>query len=256
MHDLDRTLMELEAATDALESNDTELEAEDGDAGELEGDYAGEYEQQYADGMGEYEVGDEEQEADDGELPFDEAESMELAAELLETADDQELEQFFGQLIRKAARAAGGIARSAAGRALGPVLTNLARTALPTLGAGLGNLVVPGLGGAAGSRLASAAGRMFGLELEGMSPEDQELEVAKRVVNLAGAAAQRVARGAVAGPPNVAAKNAVLAAARRHAPGLANRRWARGIPSYGAPLTGARSGRWVRRGHRIILLGL
>jgi hypothetical protein len=256
MHDLDRTLMELEAAADALASNDTALEAEDGDAGEWEGDYSGEFDQQYEDGLGEYEASDEEQEADDGEAPFDDAESMELAAELLETADDQEMEQFFGRLIRKAARAAGGIARSAAGKALGPVLTNLARTALPTIGAGLGNFVVPGLGGVAGGKLASAAGRMFGLELEGMSPEDQELEVAKRVVNLAGAAAQQVARAGTAGPPNVVAKNAVMMAARRHAPGLAGRRGARGIPPYGVPSTGARTGRWVRRGRRIIILGL
>jgi hypothetical protein len=28
----------------------------------------------------------------------------------------------------------------------------------------------------------SAGGRMFGLELEGLSPEDQEFEVARRVV--------------------------------------------------------------------------
>ena len=99
-------------------------------------------------------------------------------------------------------------------------------------------------GGAIGGKLASAVGRIFGLELEGMSGEDQEFEVARRFVRLAASAAQKAA----------AARSAVAAAARRHAPGLLS-------PSVGGTLSTAygggraRWGRWVRRGRKIIVLG-
>ena len=52
-----------------------------------------------------------------------------------------------------------------------------------------------------GSKLASAAGSMFGLELEGLSYEDQEFEVAKQVVRLGGAAANIAAQAPQSAPP-------------------------------------------------------
>ncbi|HEX2094549.1 MAG TPA: hypothetical protein VHG28_19245 [Longimicrobiaceae bacterium] len=156
----------------------------------------------------------------DTEAVFDEVEEMELAAELLEVTDEQELEQFLGKLVKAAGKAVGGFIKSPVGQALGGVLKNVAKTALPMAGAALGNLVAPGVGGAIGGKLASAAGQMFGLELEGMSPQDQEFEVARRIVRLAGSATQNAAQAPAGVPPVTVAKDAVLAAAQQHAPGL------------------------------------
>ena len=85
-------------------------------------------------------------------------------------------------------------------------------------------------------------GRRLGLELEGLSPEDQEFEVARRVVRLAGDAAVKAAAAPPSAPAGKVVNKAIAAAAKKHAPGLAG-------PG------GRRSGRWIRRGRRIIVLG-
>ena len=142
--------------------------------------------------------------------------------------DEQELDQFLGKLISKVSRTAGSIIRSSAGKALGGILKGAAKKALPIAGPAVGTYFGGPAGGAIGGKLASAAGRIFGLELEGMSGEDQEFEVARRFVRLAASAAQKAA----------AARSAVAAAARRHAPGLLS-------PSVGGTLStayGRRSG--------------
>jgi len=69
------------------------------------------------------------------------------------------------------------------------------------LGSAVGNAIFPGAGGVVGGKLASAAGRMFGLELEGLSYEDQEFEAAKGVIRLAGAAASNAAQVEAEEPP-------------------------------------------------------
>ena len=102
-----------------------------------------------------------------GESPFNETQEMELAAELLEITNEEELNYFLGNLIKRAAGAVGKIVKSPIGRTLGGVLRNVAKTALPMAGAALGNLVLPGVGGMIGGKLASTAGSMFGLELNG-----------------------------------------------------------------------------------------
>ncbi len=195
------------------------------------------------------------------EGPFDEGEEMELAAELLTVGSEEEMEYFLGKLIRRAAKGVKSFARSKAGRAVGGILRSVAKKALPIAGAALGNLVIPGAGGLVGGKLASMAGRAFGLELEGMSPEDQEFEVARRFVRLAGATAQNASRASSTAPPKAVAKSALVAASKAHAPGLVkpasrirtggSSRDTRGR-SNGAS---GQSGRWVRRGRRIVLLG-
>jgi hypothetical protein len=236
MHDLDRTLQEFETGMDALEANGYELEEE----GEGEWEWEEEYEE---------------------EAVFDEVEEMEMAASLLEIQDEEELEQFLGSLIKKAGRAIGKVVKSPIGKALGGVLKKVAKTALPMAGAALGNLVVPGAGGMVGGKLGSMAGKMFGLELEGLSPQDQEFEVARRIVRLTGAAAKKAAQAPAAGPPSQIAKNAVMAAAQKHAPGLVSGAGVGPSIGYGygrsgGGLSGSRSGRWFRRGRRIVLLGV
>jgi hypothetical protein len=226
MHDIDRTQSMFETEPDASEF---ELEFE-GD----EGEYSDEAESGY-----------------EGESPFDEATEMELAAELLEITDEQELEQFIGNLVKKARR----IARSATGGALRDIVSAAARKALPLIGGAVGTAFGGPAGAMIGSKLTSNAGSLFGLELEGLSPEDQEFEAAKGFVRFAGEAVKEAAKAAPSTPPQAAAKAAVIAAAMKHAPGLL-----RGRNSSGAtmPLRSGRrrSGRWYRSGNNIVLVGI
>jgi hypothetical protein len=232
MHGLDNALGEFEAGIDALESgNELEFFETQGEYGQGEygqGELAGEYQGEY--GQGEYgqgewsgEYGQGEYGQGEQETVFDEVQEMELAAELLEVNSEEELEQFLGKLIKSAGKAIGGFVKSPIGKALGGALKGVAKVALPMAGAALGNMVLPGVGGMIGGKLASAAGGMFGLELEGMSAQDQEFEVARRVVRLAGESVKQATQAPSAGHPVTIAKDAVLAAAARHAPGRAGR---------------------------------
>jgi hypothetical protein len=228
MHDLDRTQAEFEPE----EGLEGEFEPEEGLQGE---DF-------------EFDAG----ELGDQESPFSEGEEMELASQLLEISDEAELDQFLGGLIKRAGR----FIKSPVGRALGGLLKGVAKKALPIVGGALGSMVAPGIGTAIGSKLASSAGSMFGLELEGMSQEDQEFEVARRYVRLAGSAAQKAAQAPATAAPSAAAKAAVIEAAKQHAPGLLSRiQRPYGTPAtYGGRLR--RSGRWLRRGNKIVLYGV
>lgn len=189
----------------------------------------------------------------DQEAAFDESEEIDLASELLGVGDEMELDQFLGDLVKKAGRAAQGFLKSSTGRALTGILKNAARKALPIAGKAIGGFIGGPLGASLGGKLASGAGRYFGLELEGLSGEDADFEVARRFVRFAGAAAKKAAAMPPAADPVAAAKSAVVRAARQFAPGLL------GAAAGGAPsdCRGAgRSGRWVRRGRKIILYGI
>lgn len=225
MHDLDRTQLEMES--DAFES-----------------DY------EFGDG---YETGDYEYEVDETGSPFSEEEEMELAAQMLEITEEGELDQFLGSLIKKAGRAAKRFVRSDVGRALGGILKGAAKKALPIVGRAVGGYFGGPAGAQYGAKLASGAGRFFGLELEGLSMEDQEFEVARRMVRLAGASAKQAAIAPPAASPQAAAQQAVAVAAQRHAPGFL-RGVGGGTLSVGAGR--GHSGRWIRRGRRIILFGV
>jgi hypothetical protein len=176
-----------------------------------------------------------------------EAMEMELAGRLLEVNGEQELENFLGNLVRSAASAARDFAGSATGQALGGVLKDAARQVLPQVGGIIGSR----FGGTAGGQLGTAAGRWLGsrFELEAMSQEDREFEVARAFVRTAQDAARIAARSRQL-PPGRAATRAVATAASRYLPGL--------VPVVmGGGLQGGRSsGRWVRQGRRIIILGV
>lgn len=191
------------------------------------------------------------------ESPFNELQELELAAELLEVQNEEELDQFLGGLLKKAVPQVGKFLKSPAGKAVGGFLKGAVKKALPIAGKVLGNMVVPGLGGMIGGQLAGGIGSALGLELEGLSNEDREFEVAKQLVRLGGSAATLAA----ATPGNAsAAKQAVISAAKAHAPGL--------VKSGGGCACGnsggqcdcgshiAQSGRWERRGGQVVLLGL
>lgn len=212
---------------------DTDNEADDFEYSDEEEEYADEeYESDY-----EYD--------EEAESPFDESEEMELAAELLDVADEGELDYFLRGLIKRAGRAIGRGIRHPIGRRLVGLLRGAAKKALPRIGGVVGGRIAGPVGGRIGRRLATSAGRIFGLELEGLSPEDQEFEAARRVVRLAASAAQKAAAS-----PHASAKSAVAAAAKQHAPGLLRP----GAGGSGRCRCGKRSGRWVRRGRKIILM--
>lgn len=239
MHDIDRTLTELESEYESGLDGDQEWEE-----GYQDTDAYGEFESEEE--FGKFEAGEE-------SLLGDQME-MELASDLLNVSSEEELEQFLGKLFRSVKRGLGKIVRvgrrffkSTVGRRLGRILKGVARKVLPIAGTAIGGFFGGPAGAAVGGRLLPAADRIFGLELEGLSPEDQEFETARRFVRMAAAAAANAARGSpTAASPQQIVRSAFASAARRHAPGLLRP---------GAAL-GHASGRWVRRGRTIVLLGV
>lgn len=234
MHDIDRTQLEFEADADEFEADRYEYAAP------------------YAASSQAGETG-----------VFGEAEEMELAAELLASGDEQELDQFIGKLIGQAGELAGQPVKGRTASKLGGFLKGALKKALPMVAGAAGTLLGGPLGGAAAGKLASAAGKAFGLELEGLSPEDQEFEAARRFVRLAGEATKQAGRAAqVIEDPQAAARKALTVAARRHAPGLLAAAAAPLQRELSAPAPAPRgerpgqSGRWMRQGDRIVLFGL
>jgi uncharacterized protein (DUF697 family) len=227
-----------------------------------------------------------EQEGEYGELGSEM--ETELAAELLEITNEQELEQFLGDIVKSV----GSFIRGPVGQAVGGVLKQVAKTALPAVGGALGSFVAPGIGTAIGSQLGSMASSALGeYEVAG----EQEFEVARKVVQLAQASAQHAASAPPDVPPQAVAEQAVARAAQQVMPGIRlggggpqmeqmeqmeqeyghGRRGSRGYRSRGYGTYGtygvyggdgddggydegpsARTGRWVRRGRRIILFGV
>lgn len=182
-----------------------------------------------------------------------EADEMQLAAELLGVSNEAELEQFFGSLLSRVSGAASGFFNSPAGQQIAGLLKSAAKQALPKLGGAIGGHF-GGKGGAQlGSKLATNAGQLLGLELEGLSNEDREFEVARQFVRFGNDAAQRALQ---AGPSARDARAAYLDAARQHAPGYAtpNRGGQGATNSDPNPLRHfATRGRWLRRGRTLIL---
>lgn len=229
MHDLDRPQLESEEETFESESDQFLGGILGGILGEVEGE--------------------------ESESPLGETEEIELATELLEVSDEQELEEFLGDLVRRASQAAGQFVRSDTGRALGGILRSAARQSLPVIGGALGARVAPGRGAAVGARLATQAGKLFGLELEGLSSEDREFEAARQFVRFAATATKNAAGAPPTASPAAVAKAATATAARRFAPGLAPTVLAR-RPAGGWPSGSRSSGTWVRRGRVIVLDGV
>jgi hypothetical protein len=183
---------------------------------------------------------------------FTEVDEMELAAQLLEVRDEQELDRFLGDLIKRAGQAVGTFVRSPTGQALGGILKGAARQALPVAGRALGGYVGGERGAQLGAQTAAAAGRLFGLELEGLSPEDKEFEIARSFVRFAGDAVRNATAAPPSAPPQAVAQSAALDAAQRYAPGLL-RGGAAASSAAGAVGARGRSGRWFRRGRIVIV---
>lgn len=198
-----------------------------------------------------------EEEAEQFAAPFSEAEEMERAAEALEVSNEAELEQFLGDVISSAAKGIGGFLNSDTGRALVSQLKPIAKQALPAVGSALGGMIGGPTGAKIGAQLAPAAGQMFGLELEGLSSEDREFEVARNLTRLAGSAAQHAAFSTSPGDGDAIAQAALVKAARHHAPGIVGELETASCPNCGHPITATHHHhhrRWMRRGNTIIVL--
>ncbi len=228
MHDIDRTQMEYSPELSDLQGENDEFNQE----------WSGEtYAETY------------------GESLLSEADETELASELLEVNNEAELDQFLGKLLSRAARAAGSALRSPMGQALGGVLKGVAKKALPLAGGALGTFVGGPLGARIGSGLASAAGNALGLEAEALEQEDREFEGAKQFVRLGADTVNQAAGAPAMADARAVVQNAAIAAAQRHAPGLLSA--SGGVPGASRVRAGGeREGRWVRRGNRILLLGV
>jgi hypothetical protein len=170
-----------------------------------------------------------------GDSPFSEAEETELAMELLTVSSEEELDQFLGKLLKGVGSAVGKIARPLTG-----ALKGVAKKVLPLAGGALGSFIpIPGVGTAVGSALGTAVSKALEAELTGLELEEQEFEMARRFVRIAGTAAQQAAHSATSLDPEATVRSAVMRAARHHLPTLG----------------GAIEGRWMRRGNQIVILG-
>lgn len=233
MHDIDRTQMEYSPEMSGFQSEEFEF----GEYGEFENEWMGE----------------------SGDGLLSEADEVQLASELLAVNSEAELDQFLGSFIKKVGNVAGKVIRSPVGKAIGGALKGVAKKALPLAGGALGGFIGGPLGAKIGSGLASAAGSALGLEAESYEQEDREFEGAKQFVRVAADTVRRAAAAPPNANPRAVANAAVMAAAKRHVPGLLGgggqhgRGGQFGGASYGG--RGQQQGTWVRRGTKIVLYG-
>lgn len=204
-----------------------------------------EFEQGFGYENGSYEYNQEYMGETYGEL--EQTQELEFAHELLNVANEQELNMFLGKLIKKAGRAVGNFANSSIGKGLVGGLKGIAKTALPIAGGALGAMAGGPIGGMVGGQLGSMASNLFELELEGLSPEDQEYEMARAYVRFANAAANNAARLQQQGAtnPQTVIKKALTDAAQDHAPGLLQPT----SPNRNRPSQGS----WIRRGNTLVI---
>ncbi|EZP36665.1 hypothetical protein [Janthinobacterium lividum] len=176
---------------------------------------------------------------------FSEEEELQLAMELLEVASEEELEQFLGNVFKsvwKGVKKVGATIAKVA-KPLGGALKAVAKTALPFVGGALGSMIpIPGVGTALGSALGRAASNALELEMENAAPADRELELARRFVRIAGQAARLAGDG---DGSTRAVESALTRALHQQLPHFRSP----------APQQEDESGRWRRRGNRIVVMG-
>ena len=259
MHHIDRTLQELEFGSG------------------LNGEFENQYETSYefsSNGESEQGFG---QEANFGNYEMSSQENLELetAYELLEVSNEAELNQFVGNLMSRAVGAAKTAATnfvaSPAGKTVGQYLVNFGKNTLPQLagqyGAQAGGALGERLGSygekagqwagklagsKAGNWIASNAQRIFNLELESLSPENQELEIARSFVRFANDLTRKASQ-VVRNNPNITltnlSKQVLTTSAQQYAPGLLTNGNGTGRRR------GGNQGTWVRKGGAIVLYG-
>jgi hypothetical protein len=125
-------------------------------------------------------------------------------AALLEAADIGQLPAFSAGLVAESHPAGRAVLHTPPGRLLGHTLARLARQVWPS-----------------GTQdVKRKAISLFGLELEGLSPEDKQFEYARHLARFMREAAQELDMGGNAQDAPRRVQAALAQAARRHAPGL------------------------------------
>lgn len=193
-----------------------------------------------------------------GELSTELTETQELAlaSEFLEITNEAELEQFLGDLWYRTKTAASQIYNSGAVQSAIPAVKAAGRAFLPVAAGKLADRYAPGSGDWVSAGAQQLADQLLKEELEGLSGEDRELEIARRYVRFANAALQRAAQVPPRVPPPVAGPVAVRDTARMHLPGLVPLLASLGLDAVsanGEASSGAHSGRWVRQGSSIVI---
>jgi uncharacterized protein (DUF697 family) len=155
----------------------------------------------------------------DSESSFSEETEMELASELLTVNNDSELDHFLGDLLKKAVGAVSGLLGGGQGNILKNIIGTVAKKVLPIAGTAAGTIFGGPIGAAIGGNLGQAASGLFEMEMEGMSNEDREFEVARAVVRFGGNAARQV-EDSLSDNPQEDVRQGVIEAAKRFAPGL------------------------------------
>ncbi|UUZ68993.1 hypothetical protein LP416_04110 [Polaromonas sp. P2-4] len=182
----------------------------------------------------------------DGEAVAFDTESTEQAAKLLDVVGEPGFAALLDRLVRRTALASGRALEDAVATELVGLLQSAARRALPALSAPLA---------ADASAATTRANRFFGIELEGLSPEDKEFEAVRRFVQLTAEAARQAALAPARLPPVAAARLAAALAAKRYAPGWASpHAQAPAVMAARPSSSFARTGRWVRHGPGVIVL--
>ena len=193
-----------------------------------------------------------------GEVGFEsllnEAEELELAAELLTVSSEEEMDQFLGKLFKGIGRGLKKVGRFIGKKVLpvlGKGLRSIAKVALPIVGKVAGSFIpIPGVGTAIGGAIGSAVSNALELEFSGVNAEEAELEMARRFVRMAATAAQRAAMASPDADAEVVVNEAIVSAARTHLPHFRLRKAERsGIPGT------SQQGRWIRRGDKLVVLG-
>jgi hypothetical protein len=211
--------------------------------------------------------------------PLSEEMEVELAMELLGVSNEEELEQFLGKMFRGIGRGLKKVG-SLVLKPLGGALKGLAKTALPFIGGALGSFIpIPGVGTALGTALGSVVSKALEMEFNELERDEAEFEMARRFVRMAATATQQALANGANGDPRLAVRDALINAARTYVPGLnaaeleMEMEMAFGESefhemesgeteresSYGGTYGGEGrpvSGRWMRRGRRIVLMDL
>jgi len=198
---------------------------------------------------------------------FSEQEEMELAMELLNVQNEQELEQFLGNMFRKIGsglKAVGSFAANNVVPVLGSALKQIAKRALPIAGGALGSLIpIPGVGTVLGRAVGSVVANALETEVAGLPREDGDVERARRFVRLAASAIRAAASSPGVDSPENIARRALSNATIRHLPAAA------GALAAMTPIAGeaqpilapnlmpsGHSGTWARHGRHIVVEGL
>jgi hypothetical protein len=185
-------------------------------------------------------------EDESGRGVFGESQELELASRLLEVVNDEQLDQFLSDLIRKGGTATGSVVAPSDRRAIKDVLKGAIYRILPMRSVEHGSTRHSSVGAQLSSGLSSLSGQVLGLELEGLSPEDREFEAIRQFVRFAGETVKNAGGDSMRTDPREMGHRAAADAAETFAPGLF---------ADGHHVTNSR-GHWILCRDKIILFGV